>query len=880
MSVLRRPNPLAYALFIISGACGLVYEVTWARYLALFLGNTTLAHMCVLAAFMGGLALGSFVIGRMTAAFRRPLAVYGILELGIGLYALASPAILGAAKSLTLSAASGMEAGSASWLGLKLLVSIFVLLLPTFFMGGTFPILMEYFQPRSPSSEDKSEWLYLVNCAGAVVGSVLAGFRFIPYYGLRHTLLGIGAGNAGLGLFAVMIALIGSAQAIRKVEPGESRQSPSHPLAPYVYIAIGASGLASMVYELVWIRIFAFTLGSSTYSFTLMLSAFITGISLGSLAVGIIPYLRKNPLVSFALAEVAIALTVVMTMPMYERLPYTFWKWGGLLSRTLENYRLFNLIKYSLCFTVMAIPTFFFGMTLPLAIKSIAHRDERIGRDSGFVYGANTLGTLIGALLTGLVLIRFTGLRHSLEFAIAVNELAAVLLLSVSSLTYRRAAAGVACVVVMGLLALVPKWNPMSFVIGTFRLRGPAPATWQDYTRQFSQFETEFYKESDDGIVCVIWNGLDHSLIINGKGDASSYSDLPTQVLIGQLPVFFKPDCRDALVVGLGSGVSANSILTHPEASVDCIEISPAVIDAAQMFNEVNQDILDNPRLNMIHDDARSFVAATKKKYDIVCSEPSNPWIAGIGNLFSLEYYQEVEEILKPHGIIAQWIQGYEISNDLMLVILRTERKVFPYIYVFMANGHGPVSDNIVIASREPLVPDFRAMQQQLEVTEVAEDLDQISIDSLPALLGRQMFGPDTSAALAGNDGLINSDDHPILEFYAPKAQFLLSPGNVFRRQDRRLTAGKELFVAQYLRDKPLGRETAISLIRSFSDRRLTENEILYSLTKYYVSKWPDDTATAGLYRSLEEALNESPPNAQGEKVVSANSVFTPQGSN
>lgn len=894
-----RANLIPYIFFIISGACGLVYEVTWARYLALFLGNTTLAHMCVLAAFMGGLALGSILIGRVTARFRRPLAVYGILELVIGLYAVASPAIIGATRSFMLSSASGMQPGSASWLGLRLLVSVLVLLLPTFLMGGTFPILMEYFQPRSSSSEDKSEWLYLVNCSGAVVGSLLAGFRFIPNNGLQHTLLRIGAMNAALGICAIALAVVGSA---RVVAPREEQAKTGgvfrHPLAMPVYIAIAASGLASMIYELVWIRIFAVTLGSSTYSFTLMLSAFITGISLGSLAVGVVPRLRKNPLVSFALAEFAIAVAVLLTIPMYERLPYIFWKWASLLNRTSQTYALFNLAKYSLCFSVMALPTFFFGMTLPLAIKTITHRDENIGRDAGFVYGANTLGTLIGSLVTGLVLIRFMGLRHSLEFAIAVNELAAILLLSVSKLSYKRAAVGTVCAVVLGLMMLVPKWNPMSFVVGSFRFYTQPPATWSQYASLYPLLQTQFYREDDDGIVAVTWNKLDLSLYINGKADASSYSDLPTQVLLGQLPMFFKPDARDALVVGLGSGVTANSVLTHPDAAVDCVEISPAVVDAAECFSEANGSVYANDRFHLIREDARSYVAATRKKYDIVSSEPSNPWIAGIGNLFSVEYYHEVDRILKPGGVMAQWIQGYEISDPLILTIIRTVRRVFPNVYIFRANGSDTKSDFIILASRDPLSPDYKAMQERLKSDLVSEDLDRISVDSVAALLGRQMFGPESAEALSGSSGVINSDDHPVLEFYAPKAQYMNSPSDLFIHEDRRLTPGTELFISQYLGGKPLDRATAKSLIRAYSDRRVTEKRLLYPIARYYVSKWPDDAATAGLYALLSGELdhsgarkaamaipgNQSDPvtsRAQAEclsnDLISAESVYTPQ---
>lgn len=847
---------IPYVLLTVSGACALVYEVTWARYFALFLGHTTLAHMCVLAAFMGGLALGSILIGRMTVAFKRPLAMYGVLELLIGVYALASPTILHIARSVMLSVGSGLEPGSATWLGLKLIISIATLIVPTALMGGTFPILMRYFQPATPSAADKSEWLYAVNCVGAVAGSLVAGFALIPLLGSKSTLFATGAINIALGLCAMLLTKLGADAHIQHESPAETHDESRHPLAVPVYAAIALSGLVSMVYELVWIRIFAVTLGSSTYSFTLMLAAFITGISLGSLTVGILPKIQRNPLVSFAFAEIAIGITVVLGLPMYERLPYVFWQWSSLLSRTSEAYSLFNLAKYALCFTIMLVPTFFFGMTLPLAIKSVARHDERIGKDSGFVYGANTIGTLIGALLTGLVFIKALGLRHSLELGLMLNIATGIVLLLISSLPRKRRFAVGALAAGLLLVLIMPRWHPLSFIAGTFRQMNAPPATWNDYKKEWLNTEVVFYSESDDGTVAVtrIPQTQELSLFINGKADATSFSDLCTQILLGQIPMFLCPDARDVLVIGLGSGVSANSILTHPGTRVDCIEISPDVVEAARYFGDHNGRLLENDRCHVVVEDARAYVAITPNKYDVVSSEPTNPWIAGVGNLFSREYYREIDRILKPGGVMAQWIQRYELSDDLMRTILRTMLSVFPCVYIFEANR----GDYVVIASREPLSPDYSAMEKRLGIPEVRGDLARITVDSVIAILGRQAYSSESARMMAKGGESVNTDDYPVLEFQAPKASYLAEMCPDFERQDQRLAAGYDLFAVDYLNGRSLSREQTLSLVASYSDRRVGSQMLMYPLLRYYLSKWPGSPSTLGLYAMLVDSYDVS----------------------
>lgn len=890
---------LPYLLFIASGAWGLVYEVTWARYLSLFIGNTTLAHMCVLAGFMGGLALGSFVIGAATRQFRRPLAVYGWLETAIGLYAIIFPLIIHPIQSLALVATARTDFGSPVALAVKLAVSIGALILPTFLMGGTFPVLMKHFQPESEQKDDKAEWLYLANCVGAVGGTLLAGFMLIPTLGMRMTMTTIGAANVALGLVAVMLGMLCDVTSCSARELAKSGSVARHPLVIPICIAAALSGATAMIYELVWICMFGITLGSSTYSFTLMLAAFITGLALGSLAVGLCRRLNSQALSAFAFAEIAIAFSVAISIPYYERLPYVFWRWSFLLFPTEQTLGMFNLLKYTLCFIVMLVPTFFFGMTLPLAIKAVARRDEDIGRDSGLVYGANTVGTLAGSFLAGIVLIPILGLRESLQVAVALNMIVSALLLAVSKLPRKWVFAGGASVAIAVLLFSLPQWHPASFSRGTFRVRMlPPPETWRAFRSLLSEIRVFYVGEDGSARVAVISaenlkGRYDKLLTINGKPDGTSWGDMPTQVLLGQIPMFFKPDARNVLVIGLGTGATAGSVLTHPNTIVDCVEISPAVARALRYFDDVNWMVRKNPRFNLIIEDARTVAAVTQKKYDVVISEPSNPWMAGVGNLFTIEFFQSLDRILNPGGILAQWFHSYEMSDELVAIIIRTVRQVFPYVYIFETQAN----DYILLASRDPISPNFEAMEKRIALDSVKRDLQRISITSLIALLSRQTMSAETAEEVAGI-GIVNCDDFPVLEYQAPRSYYIGEVAECMNSNDERKWGNENLFSVRYMRFRKLNKEDYRSLIKACLDSRMKHPALLLALLKHYLMEWPNDaemlieyakalssTEPLAALRAAHSAV-QIKPNVQSleleadvllSEVMRRQSVFTPQ---
>lgn len=873
--VRRFVGALPFVFFVISGACGLVYEVTWTRYFALFLGNTTLACMCVLATFMGGLALGSFAVGSASPRIRKPLTVYGWLEAAIGAYAIAFPLLIRPVQDFVLSQAGALGFGTPALAALKLTAALGVLTAPTVLMGGTFPLLMKHFRPISAESEDKAEWLYAANCGGAVAGAMLAGFSLIPSIGLSHTLWYVGLVNVVVGAAAVVLGLWAAIPEESAV-PEPARSGCEHTrldarVRRAVYLAIALSGATSMVYELVWIRIFAISLGGTTYAFTLMVAAFITGITLGSLAVGAFQRLRRSPVAWFAACEAAIAAVVLASLPLYQRLPYVFWKWSSLLRPSAESMWLYSAFQYAVCFLVMLVPTVFFGATLPLAIKAVTRRDGRIGRDSGFVYGANTLGTLAVAMLTGLVLIPFAGSRHSLETAIVANAAAAAVLLWAAGAKRARLAGAALVPAAAALVFAVPQWHPASLKMGSYGMEHP-PATWADYKKLLDRLQVRYFGEDGSAAVAVytVWDSgygqPDDILSINGKPDASSYADLPTEVLLGQVPMMLKPGARDVLVVGLGSGVTAGSVLTHPGATVDCVEISPEVVKAARCFSDVNWNVLDNPRMNVILEDARTYVGAARKEYDVIISEPSHPWVAGVANLFSLEFLRSARRVMKPDGVLVQWFQGYDMSDELVGVMLRTVRTVFPYAYVF----EGASDDYIIVAARKRIKPDYLAMTRRMKEDAVFQDLARVGVDSTTAFLGRQVLGPAGAARLAGS-GPMNTDDLPILEFQAPVAMYADSVPFAFKRSDERVLGGRELFSVEYLRLRPMDAAACISLIMSYSDPRTDNPALAAALLRYFNSRWPGDPNA--LARYSERARNTDVAGSRAAAAAAAKAV-------
>jgi predicted membrane-bound spermidine synthase len=835
-------------LFVLSGACGLAYEVVWTRFLGLFLGNTVLVHTVVLGTFMGGMAAGSLLVARRIERIAAPLKAYGWLEIAIATYALSFPWLSAAAESVVTQAGAALGPGAPLLVLVKLGAAAALLLPPTLLMGMTLPLLTAHAEAGRRASDgvygDGANWLYGANCAGAVLGTLVTGFGLIPGLGLTATVLGVALVNAGIGFVAV--AAGGRAARLVPTLRVVSARSP-HPDERRTLWAIALSGATAFLYELVWTRLFSVSLGSSTYAFTLMLAAFISGLALGSALAGVLP-VRRAPLTWFAVAELLIGLSIAASLALYPRLPYWCWQWRWALRATDDSVGLYRFFQYTLIFAVMALPTTLFGLTFPAAIRALARRAvgaSEVAMVAARVYGWNTMGTLVGVVVAGFALIPWLGLQGTLRVGAGINLALGLWLLGRplgGARTFVIALGGLGALLVVA----TPRWTPGAFTYGQFRANVPPPPSFDAFDAALRREPLLFYREDFGTTVAVRKTPSDAQpgtdqlvLFVDGKADASSIDDMATQRLVGHLPLFFKPDARRVFVLGLGSGTSAGSVLTHPTVQhVDCVEISRAVADAAQIFETVNGAPRTDPRFHLTIDDGRAFLAASRPgTYDLIVSEPTNPWIAGVGTLFSEETFRLAARALTDDGIVAQWFHTNALDDRLAATIVRTCRQVFPHAVLFRGSG----SDSILIASRQPLPVDFSGMEREFARPKVRADLERIGVRSLLALLGQQTHSDTTMAALEQGGG-INADDQPILEFLAPNALFTGASARRIQETDERRGDGAGLLATAYLRQHGIVQGEWGALIDSLSDRQLGDSELAMRALRGYLARWPADT--------------------------------------
>ena len=866
--------------FFLSGVAGLIYEVVWAKYLSLFLGNTAQAHTLVLATFMGGLALGNYLFGRLADRVKSRLGLYGWLEIGIGVYGLLFPFLLSLLTPLYIALAQTLDLSSAPLAFLKFSLSLLSLLLPTTFMGGTLPVLSRYLVSSLREVEVKVAQLYALNSFGAVVGSLLAGFFLIREFGLDLSLT-IAAGlNLLVGLTALFLrrkesrgrdrdplpvsqslsltvresgsltdrlrdrgtnGLIPVSSLHLPPEPHETPYTPFQIRA--ALLGIFLSGFAAMVYEIAWIRLLSLVLGSSTYSFSLMLAAFISGLTLGSLLISVRLFSRFDSYLLFGLAEMGIALSAILTFPLYERLPYHFLKLTGILVRLPHTFWLYESLQFGLCFSLMLLPTLFFGMTLPLVSRIGSRRLADVGREVGGVFAANTAGTVLGATLSGLLFLPALGVKRLLELGVAINIVIGILTLTCEqSWGWRKKAVGGVSALLFLFFYLIafPRWDLNVLAGGQFRWRGFYPEeSYAEFKRRWKEEKLLYYKDGPNGTVTVIQDKEGAlSLKINGKTDASSKGDLPTQILIGQIPLLLLPTAKDILVIGLGSGITCGTALRHPIKRLDVVEISEAVVEGASYFAPHNYNALSDPRLHLYLEDAKTFLQVTDTTYDVIISEPSNPWMAGIGDLFSREFYEEAKRHLRPGGLMIQWLHAYEMTDDILKLMLRTFSASYAHVSLWNPLG----MDILLIGSSEPLSPNFAKMEERFAAAAVQEELRRIGIENLPTLLSLQVAATEEVRRAWGR-GRLNEDLFPILEYEAPRAFFLGSGSTLLSRFDAR--------------QKPLG-ESSLYIREYFKDRRLTSRDF-QSLIQYQADHGSATSVYEGLLKAWLDHYPQEP---------------------
>ena len=776
---------LAALCFLSSGASSLALELVWTRLFAHVFGTTTLALSTVVATFMAGLALGSHLASRWADRSQSPLLLYATAEVGVGIYALFVPAMLGLFSHSGLLAYDTFGAGGIGVAIARFLVSALVLLPPTTLMGATLPLLSRYFV-RTNAEHDIVGYrvgnLYALNTVGAVFGAACAGFALLPNLGLRATNHAAAATHLLLGITIVVGARISrhrprsnadefateeAAVFLRQIRRATAEAASVPACVRLTAIAaFGASGVAAMTYQILWTRALNMAIGSSTYAFTIVLCAFLIGLSAGAAAIGRLSANSTRPAMHLTFAHYAVVACAIISTLAINKIAGSFLSF--LAGHGLDAQRMFW--AQAATSTAVILPTTLaLGGVVPLTIRVASSSLERVGRDVGRAYAANTSGAIAGAFCAGFVVLPLLQLRTGLLLACALS-LAIAATLGWQTTTGKRDRGRLLALTaaLAASLAWLPGWDLTRLSTGVFR-----PNVARDLLAgaEWDTPELVYYRDGISTTVSVEkWSEGQFSLKNNGKVDASTGDDMPTQIAVGLLPLLLHPralqDQIDAALVGFASGVSAGSVLQHPKVRrLDVIELEPAILRASAFFEHVNHKPLNDPRLRLHFADGRNFLAAQTRRYDVVISEPSNPWIAGVGNLFSVEYFRIARNALRRDGIFCGWVQIYELSPRRIKSIVKAFATVFPN-RVVLSPERGS-SDALLIGSHAPIRFDLRALQRAFSIDRIAQEASRAKLDSahdLPALT--LLSSDEVSAYVAGVPA--NTDDNALIEFWAP----------------------------------------------------------------------------------------------------------------
>lgn len=757
------------ACFVLSGSAGLLYQTAWTRAYALVLGTSEDAVAVVLAAFMGGLAIGAAVSARLVDRVRRPVLVFGVLELGVGLTGLALPSLLSAAGALYAAGLGGApEPVSASGTG-QLLYRIGVsvaLLLPTSLMGATLPLLTRFAVQRDVEVAPRVAALYGANTAGAVGGALLGGFVLLPAVGLAGT-LGIAARvNGVVFILAVLLtrlaaAAVGPGPAARDAPALRSAARRFHWILPLMCV----SGAVSLACEVVWTRLLSHVLGSSIAAFATMLASFLTGIALGTAAVAWIGDRRRAGR-AFAVVQAGIAVSAGATHLWLQ----------GLAPADLPEH------APVLAMLVMLPATLFIGATFPLAVRILAADESAAASSAGRVYAWNTLGAIAGALGAGFWMVPALGFEGSsrllvgTSLGLAVAAFAGIVKPRPLPLIAATAVAVLACLLYQPGL---PRAVIDASLVDT-TVRGEA--------RFFAvgRSATVLVKEHDDGYFYLRTNGLPEAAIARRGVPPLFHS----QRWLTALPLAARPEAHDLLVIGLGGGVAIESLPARVRR-IDVIELEPEVVAANRAIGGLRAaDPLADPRVRLIENDARNALSLTARRYDVIVSQPSHPWTAGASHLYTREFLELARERLTPGGVLVQWINTQFIGEALLRSLVATLQATFPHVrlyqpepmeLMFLASTAPLDAEDLALGAESPLVresgyfamlgirsPEDLAAALAADETGLArvaagapvitDDRNRMATDSGPAHRG--LSGADTERLLLPADPLLRVDDH------------------------------------------------------------------------------------------------------------------------
>ena len=835
-SPLLFPGLLIFVL--LSGATALVYEVVWVRMLILRLGSTSLAISTVVTGFMAGLAFGAQAAGRYSSRMTRPLVAYALLELGIALSAVLLPVGLQVIEPLYRVVWQQFHPQFLTFKFLQFAFTFLLLFVPTALMGATLPVLSQACVRHSHQAGRRVGALYGMNTLGAVLGTLLAGFLLLPTLGVTKTLLATAVLNILLALGVWSLErMAGGVETGR--EEGDPTEEPPSPqglkltggwVRVAVLTALLVSGFTSMVYQVAWSRTLSLVIGSSVYAFTIILATFLSGIALGSLATSRWIGRFKGSLAWWiVLTQVFIGCSAYVTTSLVNSLPYYFTRGYHWLS---ADPTWVHLLSFALAALIIFPSTFAMGSMFPLVVAFFSRSAQGVGRLVGNLYFVNTTGAILGAFSGGFILLALLGIRTTIVSAISMNlYVAALVSLFIASSLRTRV---LACLLPLGLVAMImampPAWNSLLMSSGMYQYANSLESDFSDqdfWDITEGDYQLLFYEEGLTATISVLYDGQDVLLINNGKIDASNHADTPTQLLLAHFPLLLHPEPRDVCVIGMGSGMTAGSALQYPIRSLVLLELESGVLRASRYFEDVNNRPLSDSRTEAVTADGRNYLTMTDRHFDVIISEPPNPWITGVSNLFTREFFEAARKRLRPKGILGQWLELYTLPPDDLRAILASFTSVFPHVQIFSTIEE---SDLVVLGSDAPLPLDLPALQRRMSRPEVARDLARVDIHEVADLISYFKIGEKEIRALVAGSTL-NTDDNMRIEFSAPR-YLPIDTGSLNRELLDASTAGPVPYLVG-LDDPEIEASFLVSLEAAYRERsRLREAELVKKALK------------------------------------------------
>ena len=770
--------PVLLVLFVGSGCAALIYEIVWFQMLQLVIGSTGVSLGVLLASFMGGMFLGSLALPKYVPIDRHPLRVYASLELVIGVLGLLLlvliPRVGGAYVSM---APTGMVS-----VLLRAVLAGLLLIPPTVLMGATLPAIAR-FVSATPAGVSWMGLFYGGNIAGAVLGCLLAGFYLLREFDVIVATfvallfnVAVAALAAVLSRYALYEAAGGSSEEASEGPSDEEDEDSSGEdedgargvsqvfAARHrtVLLAIGLSGITALGAEVVWTRLMGLMLGATTYTFSIILAVFLTALGVGSVAGSYVSRTSPNPRTAFAVCQMGALLGIVWTAwAIAVQLPY--WPINPSIAQSAGPVFQLDLARAAWALTPAPL---FWGASFPLAVASIADERQDPGELMGGVYASNTIGAILGALAFGVILIPWLGTQNAQRFLMVLPAVAALILIAPRFLNSERGRTGLVVVVQLVFAAVA---------VGAFFLP-PIPPVLVAYGRYAPTYDppnTLYLGEGRNSSISVteLENGV-RNFHVSGKVVASTEpQDMRLQGMLGHLTALLHDDPKTVLVVGFGAGVTAGTFVTYPGIErIVIAEIEPLITEqSASYFTEVNNDVLSDPRVEVVHDDARHFLLSTDETFDVITSDPIHPWMKGAAALYSAEYFDVAAAHLNPGGVITQWVPLYETSFEAVKSEMATFFEVFPDGTVWGNTYDGAGYDVVLAAKNGGISIDVDQFVGRLQAPDngrVAASLAQAGFPRVLDLLGTFAAGASDLTPWL-KDAVVNRDRNLRLMYLA-----------------------------------------------------------------------------------------------------------------